>query len=99
MEVEPEYATSSNRPGLGARWLERFYKEVYAADSVVVEGHELPVPRYYDVLMERWHPAEFAKVKRRRVMERERSNDGEARLMAMEKVALRRSTLFGGREI
>lgn len=97
VEVEPEYSTCSNRPGIGAGWLERFYRDVYPSDSVVMEGQEYPVPRYYDVLMERWNPELMAQVKRKRLVERDVSRDGS--LDAMEKVALARSTLFGGRDV
>jgi len=96
--VEPEYSTSSNRPGIGARWLERFHKEVDPADFVVMEGQKLPVPRYYDVLMERWNPELMAKVKRKRLVEREFEDEGPS-LLSREKVALARGSLFGGRQL
>lgn len=96
--VEPEWSSSSNRPGLGASWLKRFWPEVYPADSVVLEGRELPVPRYYDQLMERWNPELMAKVKRSRLEDRDRDHDGADRLLAMEKCALARTNLYGGRD-
>lgn len=95
--VEPEFASMSNRPGLGARWLARYWKEVYPSDSVVMEGRELPPPRYYDQLMESWNPALMAQVKRKRLEDRDREDDGPSRLLAMEKCAMARSSLLGGR--
>lgn len=45
----PEYLTMSRRPGIGSGWLEKFRKDVYPQDSVVLRGgiHTRP-PRYYD---------------------------------------------------
>lgn len=98
VEVVPEYATCSNRPGLGASWLEQFMSDVFPHDRVVMRGEVMPVPRYYDKLLERWDPDLMASVKRRRLEERDRSDDGESRLLAMEKCANARLTFFGGRD-
>lgn len=97
--VEPEFASMSNRPGLGESWLRRYWREVYPSDSVVIEGRELPPPRYYDQLMERWNPALMERVKRKRLVERDRSDDGPLRLLAMEKCGLARTNLYGGRSV
>jgi len=99
VEVEPEFATASNRPGLGARWLRRFHKEVYPADEVVMEGQAMPPPRYYDKLYESWFPDRFAAVKRKRLDDRDRQDDCPERLLSMEKVALARTNLSGGRTV
>lgn len=98
VQVAPEYNTSSNRPdGIGAKWFERFHKEVYPSDFVVLEGRKLPVPRYYDQLLERRDPALYKEVKRRRLLDRDRDHDGPERLEAMEKCAIARTNLHGGR--
>lgn len=46
--IEPEFSHMSLRPGIGARWLDRFGSDVYPLDSVVAGGVERQVPRYYD---------------------------------------------------
>lgn len=51
--VEPEFAHMSNRPGIGARWFERFSSDVYPHDRVIYRGRKSKPPRYYDALMER----------------------------------------------
>lgn len=99
VEVEPERATMSNRPGLGESWLRRYWREVYPSDSVVMEGREVPPPRYYDELMDVWQPELMGEVRRRRLLERDRGDDGPERLLSMEKCALSRSNLFGGRSV
>lgn len=50
VEVHPEYATMSRRPGIGATWFARFGEEVYPSDGVVVGGGLAKPPRYYDQL-------------------------------------------------
>lgn len=65
--VPQEYVTMSRRPGLGAKWFERFSSDVYPSDSVVSQGREWSPPKYYDRLLERSDPEalERMKVKRR----------------------------------
>lgn len=45
--VRPEYATMSRRPGLGATWYAKFWRDVFPSDQVVIDGKRLPVPDYY----------------------------------------------------
>lgn len=63
VEIEREYATMSRRPGLGAKWIDEFAPEVLRDDSIVLEGRELPVPRYYEAVLEKRAEVEFAELK------------------------------------
>jgi len=45
---EPEFRVMSRRPGIGSPWLERFGPEAYKHDSVILDGHEVNLPKYYD---------------------------------------------------
>lgn len=45
-----EFSSSSN--GIGEGWFERYKAEYYLHDSVVVDGREQKLPRYYDRKME-----------------------------------------------
>lgn len=58
LSVVPEFAHMSLRPGIGYRWFEKYWREVLSArDGVVLPGgFELPVPRYYDRLLEQSDP-------------------------------------------
>ena len=46
---EVEFFNKSLRPGIGLRAFEEHKDEWYRHDSVVIDGHEFPPPRYYDV--------------------------------------------------
>lgn len=46
--VIPEFQTMSRRPGLGARWFERYATDVYPSDQVVMAGRTHRPPRFYD---------------------------------------------------
>ncbi len=66
--VEPEYATMSTNPGIGADWFDHFQGDIFPRDEVICRGHPAKVPRYYDVLYERKDPLDFVRVKRERVL-------------------------------
>lgn len=52
-DVKPEYAAMSLKPGIGARWFEKYQRDVFPHDRVVARGTERKVPRYYDRLLKR----------------------------------------------
>lgn len=52
-DVEPEFQRMSLRPAIGLRWLRKYWREVYPADVVVMDGKEFRPPRYYDKVMAR----------------------------------------------
>lgn len=60
----PEFNRSSNRPGIGARWLSHFRSDVFPCDYVVdTDGHKHHVPKYYDRLNKRFNAGELVEVK------------------------------------
>lgn len=62
----PEYVTMSRRPGIGSVFVDRFRKDIYPCDEVIVRGVRCRPPKYYDGILERDAPTAFAKLKRRR---------------------------------
>lgn len=53
VQLKPEYAAMSLKPGIGALWWRLHGAQVTRNDFVVLEGKELPVPSYYDKLRSR----------------------------------------------
>lgn len=66
--IEPEYCTMSRKPGIGARWFQKFHRDVFPSDEVPVPGVGVvrPVPRYYEELYEKMDPAGLAEVREKR---------------------------------
>ena len=53
VQRRPEYAAMSLKPGIGARWFERYQRDVFPHDFVIQNGVERQVPKYYDKLLKR----------------------------------------------
>ena len=51
IELQPEYATMSRRPGIGKGWFDKYKNDVFPRDYVVVNNHKIKPPRYYDNLL------------------------------------------------
>lgn len=66
----PEYTTMSRRPGIGARWYEKFKTDVYPHDRVIVRGRSTRPPRFYDNILGREDPSTLALLK----INREKNN-------------------------
>lgn len=63
----PEFIVSSRRPGLGADWFNRFWRDVYNHDRVVLKSGAIArPPKYYDNLLEKSHPSLYNKIKAER---------------------------------
>lgn len=67
---EPEFLLCSLKPGIGRGWFDLHWREVYARDSVVVQGREMAPPRAYDKWMQGEHPEQFVRVRRGRMERR-----------------------------
>ena len=51
-KIKPEYTTMSRRPGIAHGWYEKYKDDVFPNDMVVLNGHKMKPPRYYDGLYE-----------------------------------------------
>lgn len=58
--ILPPYMTSSL--GIGQKWIENWLYDVYPRDWIVVKGHKIKPPRYYDEALLRRDPALHRKV-------------------------------------
>lgn len=52
-ERVPPFSHCSLKPGIGARWYERYGGDVLPRDTAVMDGRAMQVPKYYDKLMRR----------------------------------------------
>lgn len=64
---EHEYGCMSLRPAIGKRFLEKYASDIYFNDRIVVRGVSHPLPRYFDVELEKISPlfSQELKAKRR----------------------------------
>ena len=62
---KPPYALASRNPrGLGFDWFQKYWRDVYPSDQVVFDGGIYRPPKYYDKLLQEFHPGVYAEVKR-----------------------------------
>ena len=61
-----EFTVMSRKPGIGAKWFERFNGDVFPSDEVIINGRKERPPRFYDNLLDKKDPdlLENLKVKR-----------------------------------
>lgn len=92
-QVAPEFSAMSLRPGLGARWWERYRDDIRPGDELVLNGKRVHTPRYYDTLLERSDPARLAAIKkeRKRNIRKETHESREARDLITERRAKQRN--------
>lgn len=102
--LEPEFARMSLRPAIGRRWLEKYWRDVYPRDFVVIDGYEAKPPRFYDKWMDMMDEKGGTQ-ERRQVMEDVRDRryvdaveKTKYQLRAGEKIAEGRIALFSGRD-
>ncbi len=70
----PEFVVMSLKPGIGARWFEKFRSDVFGRglkgqviDEVIVNGKRMRPPKYYMKLLEKVDPSLAAFIKARRM--------------------------------
>lgn len=96
IELVPEFNRMSLKPGIGARWLDKFRSDVYPAGKVVVNGAKSNAPRYYDKKYFEGDEERLAEIALRRYLEGRQyaSDNSDVRLAAKEKVARARATML-----
>lgn len=85
VRVQPEFVTQSRRPGLGARWLERFKNDVYPHDFIVSRGRKMNPPRFYDQKLTEEELRQI-KLRRKANSNRHRSDNTKERLAVRETI-------------
>jgi hypothetical protein len=46
-DVARPFSSVSNRPGVGSVWFDKFERDVFPSDVLIVDGERVPVPRYF----------------------------------------------------
>lgn len=62
----PEFTVMSRRPGVGSGYYDRYGSEVRDHDSLVVNGHEVLPPRFYDTRTELFSPKMWDMIRKKR---------------------------------
>lgn len=66
-EVRPEFAVQSRRPGIGTKWIEEFWRDVYPRDEVIMDGRKFRPPKFYDQWLAVEKPAIWDQVRAKRL--------------------------------
>lgn len=87
--IKPEYITMSRNKGLATTWFEKYWKDVYPDDFVVMKGKKFRPPVFYDLLMEQKDPDMWEEIRKKRleVGSKARGDATPERLHAREIVA------------
>lgn len=90
--VRPQYAAMSLRPGIGAKWLNKYHSDIYPSDETIIAGKRVRTPRYYDLLLQTQDANALANVKERRKLHARKNNHNTTtqRLLDYEELALLR---------
>ena len=75
--LRPEYTSMSLKPSIGATWFEKFKRDVYPADEVIMRGRQMLPPKRYDKMLELTDPTQYALIKNRRKASAKPLSDNE----------------------
>ena len=89
-ELTPEYANMSRRPGIGKTWYEKFKKDVFPDDFLVVAGKKITVPKYYLTQLELASPELYGKIRGKRLNAKDKNKEENttSRLLVREECTL-----------
>lgn len=95
-ERKPEYVTMSRKPGIGKTWIDKYRKDVYPRDEVVVNYKKMRPPKYYDTQHEITDQKEMQliKNKRRRYGKRLEKDNTPERRRTKESILQRKEKRF-----
>lgn len=85
-----EFFKTSRRPGIGKTWFDKFHRDVYPSDEVIVDGRRVTPPKFYDTQFEILDPYEMEAIRDRRLLRARRSasDNVPCRLSVKEQVTL-----------
>lgn len=74
IEIQREYTNMSRRPGIGKTWYEKYHKDLYPDNFVVIEGKKLSVPRYYQNQHEKLEYEALQRIKAKSIVKNKKRN-------------------------
>ena len=89
--VRPEFITCSTHPGIGALWFQKYWREIYPDDLVVIDGIKRRPPKYYDLLLSRSEPDLWNTVRKSRTAQA--ISKQKAEILSQAQLARRREAL------
>lgn len=79
-QKKEEYVTMSRRPGIGYYWYEKFKRDIYDRDFVIIRGKKMRAPKFYDGKFEIDDEVEFYLLKGKRKLDsRKKESDNTGR--------------------
>lgn len=99
VQLKPEYGRMSNRRGIGYDWYQKYKKETYRDDNVIMRGKPMQPPKYYDNLYELEAESHLNEIKLQRKVDslKHSCNNTTSRLRTREKFqTLRKATARTG---
>lgn len=87
----PEYMTMSRNPGIGKKWLDKYSKDIFPSDEVIVRGGvRCKPPRYYDEYLKKKDLEEYNRIKSARYLAMDTEEQSSGRLNVKEDISRRR---------
>jgi hypothetical protein len=86
IQRQPETARMSGKPGLGKKWIEKYWTDVYPDGFIISSGTKHAPPKYYDRWLEEHHPEMYADLKERREKNRDVMLDLDERRAAINEI-------------
>lgn len=92
----PEFSLMSKKPGIGAKFYEKFRDEIWRNDSVVINSYEINPPRYYVDKLKKEDPKQWAqrKLKNQLAQNKNILDNTEDRLKVKHVVAIKKRQTF-----
>jgi hypothetical protein len=95
----PEFQNMSRDPGIGHYYYEKFGKDIYNTDSIVVKGKEIRPPKYYDKKFESENPKRLEDLKRARKKAINKEETTYERLRVKEEVQKKKFDFHNSRKL
>lgn len=97
---EKEFNHMSLKPGIGAKWLEKWQSDVFPHDFVVINGKKIKPPKYYTQKYKKNHPEEYEELQYQRELEaKKHSKDNTAERLLVKEVVLKAKLNQNRREL